>query len=101
MLDRYAAAYDALDAAAASRAWPRVNRTALARTFDALASQHVALGDCRINVSGARALATCDGLATSVTKAGGAARTEPRRWTFDLARAGDDWQILDARTRNR
>jgi hypothetical protein len=102
VLARYAAAYDALDADAATRVWPHGDRTALARAFDALASQHVALGDCRVDVSGATALAVCAGSATWVPKAGdGTLRAELRRYTFDLARAGENWQILDARVQNR
>jgi hypothetical protein len=32
-------------------------------------------------------------------KVGGGARTEPRRWTFDLEVAGDRWQIVRATAR--
>jgi hypothetical protein len=101
-LDRYAAAYSALDADAAERVWPGVNRAALTRAFDGLLSQRISLGDCRIDVGGATARASCAGSATWTPKIGGGApHTEARLWMFDLARAGADWQIVNARVQNR
>lgn len=101
-LDRYAAAYSDLDAAAAEQVWPGVNRTALSRAFAGLASQRVSLGNCRIDVNGAAAQASCAGVATWAPKVGdGSPRTEARRWTFDLARRGDSWQIVSARVQKR
>jgi hypothetical protein len=101
-LDRYADAYSALDAAAAARVWPSVNRGALTRAFDGLASQQISLGTCRVDVRGGAAHADCAGSATWAPKVGASsARTESRRWTFELARRGADWQIVDARVQNR
>lgn len=102
VLDRYASAFSDLDADAARRVWPTVNRDALIRAFDALASQRVSLGECRIDVAAATAEARCAGVATWVPKVGnGSVRTEPRIWTFDLARAAGGWQIVSARVQNR
>lgn len=101
VLNSYAAAYSALDANAAQRVWPGVNRSALARAFDSLASQQVQLGDCRIDVSGASATATCAGTATWSPKIGGGRHSEARRWSFELARSGSGWQIVSARVQNR
>jgi hypothetical protein len=101
VLGRYASAYSALDVDAATRVWPGVNRGALARAFDGLASQQVSLGDCRIDVTGAKAQARCAGRATWTPKIGSGTRTESRNWTFELARAGNDWQIVSARVQNR
>ena len=101
VLSRYASAYNALDVNAATRVWPGVNRGALARAFDGLASQQVSLGDCRIDVAGAKAQARCAGRATWTPKIGSGTRTESRSWTFELARAGNDWQIVSARVQNR
>ncbi len=101
-LDRYAQAYSALDADAAQRVWPRVDRTALSRAFETLASQQVSLGDCEVDVTGATARATCSGSATWAPKVGsGSARTDARRWSFDLAKSGEGWQIVNARVQNR
>jgi hypothetical protein len=101
-LDRYAAAYSDLDAAAAQRVWPRVHRAALARAFDSLAFQRITLGDCRVDLRGTAARAACTGSATWTPKVGDATpRTEARHWTFDLVRAGDTWSIVDARVQNR
>ena len=101
VLGRYASAYNALDVTAATRVWPGVNRGALTRAFDSLASQQVSLGDCRIDVSGVKAQARCAGRATWTPKIGSGTRTESRSWTFELARAGNDWQIVSARVQNR
>jgi hypothetical protein len=102
VLHRYADAYSRLDASAAQEVWPRVNRAALSRAFDSLASQDISLGNCAVDVSGASARATCAGAATWAPKVGGGgARTEPRAWTFQLAKAGADWQIVNARVQNR
>jgi hypothetical protein len=101
-LDRYAAAYTSLDADAAQRVWPGVNRAALSRAFDGLASQRVSLGSCSIDVSGASAHARCAGSTTWQPKVGsGGTKTDRHTWTFDLARAGSAWQIVNARVQNR
>jgi len=101
-LDRYAAAYSALDARAAQRVWPRVNRGALTRAFETLASQQVSLGDCRVDVAGVTARASCAGSTTWTPKIGaGSSRTDPRRWDFELAKSGGTWQIVNARVQNR
>jgi hypothetical protein len=102
VLHRYADAYSRLDASAAQQVWPRVNRRALSRAFDGLASQDISLGNCAVNVSGASARATCAGAATWSPKVGGGgARTEPRNWTFQLAKADEGWQIVNALVQNR
>jgi hypothetical protein len=102
VLNRYASAYTALDADAAQRVWPGVNRPALARAFDSLASQQISLGDCRVDVAGARATASCTGMATWSPKIGGGGRqSEPRNWSFELARDAGGWQIVSARVQNR
>ena len=101
-LNRYAAAYSDLNADAAQRVWPGVNRAALSRAFDALASQRVSLGECRIQIAAATAQARCAGSATWSPRIGSSgSRTEKRNWTFDLARAGSGWQIVSARVQNR
>jgi len=102
VLNGYAAAYSALDADAAQRVWPGVNRAALSRAFDSLASQRISLNDCRVQVSAASATARCAGTATWSPKiGGGGTHSEARLWTFDLARTGDRWQIVSARVQNR
>ena len=102
VLSRYASAYSSLDVAAAHRVWPGVNRAALARAFDSLASQRIAFDDCQIDVMGASARARCAGTATWSPKIGGGGlQQEARSWAFELARAGDGWQIVSARVQNR
>jgi hypothetical protein len=102
VLNRYATAYSHLDAVAAQEVWPAVNRSALSRAFDGLASQRVSLERCAIDVKGITAHATCAGSATWSPKIGnGGSRTEARNWTFQLAKAGEDWQIVSARVQNQ
>lgn len=102
VLIRYATAYSHLDAGAAQEVWPAVNRSALSRAFDGLASQQVSLDRCAIDVRGITAHATCAGSATWSPKIGnGGIKTEPRNWTFQLAKAGQDWQIVSARVQNK
>lgn len=100
-LDRYASAYSTLDADAAQRAWPGVNRDALSRAFDGLASQRVSLGSCSIDVSGGAAHARCAGTTMWQPKVGGGMKIDRHTWTFDLAKAGSGWQIVNARVQNR
>ncbi len=101
VLARYASAYNTLDADAAQRVWPGVNYPALSRAFEALSSQQVSLGDCRIDVAGNRAQARCAGSTSWTPKVGSRSHTEARIWMFDLTREGPDWQIVSARVQNR
>lgn len=102
VLERYAAAYSSLDVDAAQRVWPGVNRGALTRAFDSLASQQVSLGECRIQVDGANAAARCAVTTTWAPKVGdGGKRTDVRNWLFELTRGTAGWEIASARIQNR
>lgn len=97
VLNAYARAYGDLDAAAARAVWPSVDERALARAFSTLSSQTVSFADCRIDVEGVTALASCRGYASYVGKIGsGGTRTEPRQWRFELRRVGEEWRIQNA-----
>jgi hypothetical protein len=98
-LGRYETAYSRLDAAAAGAVWPSVDRRALARAFDGLASQTVRLDRCDVRLNGATAQADCTGIAQWTPKVGGGNRTAARRWRFDLKHTGSDWLIVSATTR--
>jgi hypothetical protein len=100
-LARYAGAYTDLDVDAAARVWPSVNRSALARAFGGLESQRVSLRECRINLEGNSAHASCSGSATWTPKVGGGQRTDERTWAFDLEKSTAGWQITNARVQNR
>jgi hypothetical protein len=101
ILARYADAYTRLDADAAKAVWPSVNRAALSRAFSGLNEQRIAFKDCSVDVRSAEARATCSGSTTWEPKIGGGARTDMRRWAFDLRKNGDAWIIRDARVQNR
>jgi hypothetical protein len=97
VLSRYAAAYSMLDASAARAVWPAVDERALARAFDSLTSQEVSLSSCDIALVDADAAhANCSGTTTWEPKVGRGPKSQPHRWSFQLARNGSRWAIVDA-----
>jgi hypothetical protein len=93
-LSRYRDAVSGLDAGAAGAIWPTVDVKALARAFDRLERQSLTFNSCTIDVRGIRASATCVGTADYVPKVGNkTARSDSRRWTFNLSRADEQWLI--------
>ncbi|HXE80632.1 MAG TPA: hypothetical protein VNK41_07785 [Vicinamibacterales bacterium] len=100
VLQRYIAAYNRLDAAAARDVWPSVNRSALERAFSQLDSQTLQFERCDVSVDEDGGTATCDGQARWVPRVGDRdPRRERRTWRFELARSGDDWIITRAEAR--
>jgi hypothetical protein len=94
LLVGYRAAYERLDARLAKQVWPGVDEGALARAFDGLESQTVTFETCNLTVSDARAVASCRGTATYVTRLGRrSSRTESRQWTFLLEKSAERWVI--------
>ena len=66
----------------------------LERAFNQMTTQQFTFDSCRIDVTGARATASCRGRAQFVPKVGSRTpRVEPRQWTFTLRRAERDWAI--------
>jgi len=97
-LQRYRSAYEGLDARSARAVYPAVNEAALARAFDDLESQTLTFDACDVQLHGEGAIALCHGSARYVPKIGSREpRTEPRKWTFALRKAGTDWKIESAR----
>jgi hypothetical protein len=100
VLQRYAAAFSALDVRAAKAVWPQVNQDALTRAFSALQEQKFDLGDCDIWVTGASAVASCAGRATYTPKVGNRKqRSEAREWTFYLDQDDQRWSIATVKMR--
>jgi len=98
-LQRYRTAYENLDAHSAQAVWPGVDEAALQRAFSGLESQRLTFDDCDVQVRGTTGLATCRGTMQYVPKVGSRdPRSEPRVWTFDLRKVGENWQINNART---
>ena len=94
VLTLYRSAFETLDVNAVEAIWPSVNTRALGNAFNQLETQTVDFDDCRIDVNGPRANAACSGTARFVPKVGSKRlRVESRRWTFQLARAGNTWII--------
>jgi hypothetical protein len=72
----------------------------LERAFENLESQSLQFDRCELDVRETVAKADCRGTATYVRRIGSKApRTEPRAWTFNLRKTGDDWHILSAAAR--
>ncbi len=92
-LSRYESAYNRLDVDAVRSVWPSLDQRALARAFDSLTSQRVALQNCNVDVSGSTARANCSGNASWTPKVGGGQRSSARKWTFDLSEANGAWRI--------
>jgi hypothetical protein len=100
VLQEYRAAYESLDVAAARSIWPSVDHVALAHAFRQLSRQRLTFESCGISVSGASALARCQGSAEYVPKVGGArALLATGEWVFDLAKNEADWKIVSASVR--
>ena len=99
-LQRYAMAYQQLDAGAARQVWPDVDQRALARAFETLESQQVTFERCRVRVQGRTATADCAGSVTYVPKVGRKdPRTVERRWDFALQKGPGAWHITRAMAR--
>ncbi len=99
-LSLYQSAYQRLDASAAQRVWPSVNEAALARAFQNLESQDLSLSDCRFEVNGTQAQATCSGTARYVRRVGSkVAQQEQRQWLFRLSKDASTWKIDSVQTR--
>jgi hypothetical protein len=96
---RYESAYSRLDVNAAGAVWPDLDRKALARAFDGLASQAVSLGSCEVRIVGESAIADCAGSATWTPKVGGRSHRQARQWQFQLRNADAGWHIVSATVR--
>lgn len=100
VLEGYRAGYSTLNSRAVQAVWPGVNERALARAFEQLDAQTMSFSSCGIEVKGQVAQAFCVGEVAFVTKVGSRTpRVEVRRWTFDLRRVGEAWQIERVATR--
>jgi len=97
VLAGYERAYNALDADAASRVFPGVDRKALSRAFSGLSAQEVRLEDCRIAVLTSTATATCAGSLRWTPKVGGGNKEQPRNWQFSLQQVPGGWRISSVR----
>lgn len=100
LLQQYVTAFERLDVEAAKAVWPTVDDKALRRAFDQLEAQHLTFQSCGITIEGSGANARCQGQASYRPRIGShTLRMSPREWTFNLAKANDGWQIVDARVR--
>jgi hypothetical protein len=99
VLERYRLAFSTLNSGV-SDFWPGVNSRALDKAFNELDEQRFEFDQCRVELQGAQADATCRGSATFVPKVGNKTpRTQPRQWTFRLVKAGNRWIIDSVQSR--
>jgi hypothetical protein len=99
VIDRYRAAYERLDAAAARAVWPGVDEAALSRAFDGLTSQRIEFDRCDIWRDAQAAFASCSGTASYVPKVGRAQNDVRRSWHFRFRRRSAGWTIESAEVR--
>lgn len=100
VLSRYRAAFNRRDAGAAAEVWPTVDERALARAFDGLADQSVVFDQCQYDIATDSASAACKGTARYVPRVGSrSARTDARRWRFNLGRTAGRWTIVSVDAR--
>jgi len=93
VLERYRLAFSTLNSGVADF-WPGVNSRALDKAFNELDEQRFEFDQCRVQLKGGQADATCTGRATFVPKVGDKTpRTQSRQWSFRLVRAGNRWII--------
>ena len=99
LLERYRLAFRTLNSGV-SDFWPSVPSRALDKAFNELEQQRFVFDQCRVQLNGAQADATCTGTATFVPKVGNKTpRTQPRQWSFRLVRAGNRWIIDSVQSR--
>lgn len=99
LLERYRLAFSTLNSGV-SDFWPGVNSRALDKAFNELEQQRFEFNQCRVQLNGAQADATCTGTATFVPKVGNKTpRTQSRQWSFRLVRAGNRWIIDSVQSR--
>jgi hypothetical protein len=99
LLERYRLAFSTLNSGV-SDFWPGVNSRALDKAFNELEQQRFEFNQCRVQLNGAQAEATCTGTATFVPKVGNKTpRTQSRLWSFRLVRAGNRWIIDSVQSR--
>ena len=99
VLERYRLAFSTLNSGV-SDFWPGVNSRNLDKAFNELAEQRFEFDQCRVQVKGTQADATCTGSATFVPKVGDKTpRSQARQWAFRLVRAGDRWIIDTVQSR--
>jgi hypothetical protein len=100
-LERYRAAYQALDAAAVKSAWPGLDAAAqrqVARAFEGYHSIAMSISDCRYEVDGDRATARCRVTQTIDVKVGRDLEST-QDVVFGLRRAGAGWTITERTAR--
>ena len=98
ILQEYQQAFQRLDVRAAKAVWPSLDDRKLRRAFQQLDRQELRFASCDVvSISGRDANASCRGDLTYRPKVGSRAMTlTEREWTFNLSRADEGWQIVNA-----
>ena len=94
VLHRFQRAYTDLNAGVVKAVWPSVDEKTLRRAFDQLEQQDAVFDRCRIDVTGVRAVAACDGYSRYIPKVGSKTpQVVSRHWRFTLEKAASEWTI--------
>ncbi len=96
VLETYRRSFNALDAASVAAVWPEADAPALAQAFSTLRYQSLSFERCDVRLTGAdRALASCEGSISAVSKVGDTAAVQRRAgsWTIALHRVAERWLI--------
>lgn len=100
VLARYEAALEGLDVQQAAALFAKPDTAALQRAFAQLRRQEVEFDDCDVTAASTVATAVCKGTLRYVPAVGSSVVRERRvTWSLQLAREGDEWQILRLQAR--
>ena len=93
LLEAYRQAYERLDVPAVAALWPEVDARALERTFSTLSRQQLTFDRCEITITGAEAVARCEGALAATPTGDTEGQSRHMTWVFALQRAEAEWRI--------
>lgn len=99
LLEAYRQAYERLDVPAVAALWPEVDARALERTFSTLSRQQLTFDRCEITISGAEAVARCEGALAATSTGDTEEQSRQTTWVFALQRATAEWRISGVNAR--
>ena len=95
-VDRFAAAYNRMDASATQAVWPTADHQALVTTFTALREQRLTLSRCDSTMNGDTATVLCRGTLRYRPRVGNHdTKIVEGTWRFTMLQRVDDWVVED------
>jgi hypothetical protein len=98
LLEAYRQAYERLDPSAVAALWPEVDSRALERAFTSLSHQQITFDRCEITITGAAAVARCEGTLATTQIGDGDPQSRQMVWAFAFERTGD-WRLSGVNAR--